>query len=255
MKHLLVEAKRIVRNAGLMAKEIPPSSRIPRTKIQGSPVTEGDIRVEEYVICELKKQFPDHGIDSEEMGKRNPDAECVWILDPIDGTDYYVRDVPLYSVSLALERNKKLVLGVVYMPELDRIYYATAGQGATMNNRKIRFSDEAHLSKASIFLEIPSGTSSSAEQQCSLEKMSALIQKVYRVRIIGVGSLGLCFCATGGFDAYVNLGTMWKRHDIAAGQIIVREAGGEFSYLGERGRQIVAGPAALCSQIRALIGL
>jgi len=255
MKHFLAEAKRIVCDAGMMAKEILPPSRVLRPKKHGGPVTEGDIRVEKYVICELKKQFPDHGFDSEERGQENTDAECVWILDPIDGTGYYVRDVPLYSVSLALERNKELVLGVVYMPELDRIYCAIAGQCATMNDRKIHCSDEVHLSQASIFLEIPSGTSSTAEQQWALEKMSTLIQKVYRVRIMGVGSLGLCFCATGGFDAYVNLGTMWKRHDIAAGQVIVREAGGEFSYLGKRGRNIVAGPAALCSEIQELINL
>jgi fructose-1,6-bisphosphatase/inositol monophosphatase family enzyme len=80
--------------------------------------------------------------------------------------------------------------------------------------------------------------------------MYVLIEHAHRVRIIGVGSLGLCFCAEGGFDAYVNLGSTWKHHDIAAGEIIVREAGGEFYYVGKQGKQIVSGPAALCNEIR-----
>jgi myo-inositol-1(or 4)-monophosphatase len=236
-----------------MAKEILPRPKVLHHKKFGEPVTEGDIRVEEYVISSLKKLFPDHGFDSEERGQENIDAEYVWILDPIDGTKYYAKDVPLYSVSLALVRNKQLVLGIVYSPELGRMYCASTGRGATLNDRGICCSDEKDLNKASICLEIPSRSSSSGEQQWALGKMSMLIERAYRVRIIGVGSLGLCFCAMGGFDAYVNLGCIWKYCDNAAGQVIVQEAGGEFFYAGVKKRQIVAGPKALCDEIRAVL--
>lgn len=250
MTLFLEEARKIILSAGKMVKNLPLGSRDPIPKEHGQFFTQGDLDVEEYVSKKLKEQFPDHGFDSEEMGEKNSKAEYVWILDPIDGTSYYAKDVPFYSVSLALERNKQLVLGIIYSPELDRMYCASTGRGATLNGRGIRCSGEKHLNKASICLEIPSKDSPREELRWALEKMSVLIEHAHRVRIIGVGSLGLCFCAEGGFDAYVNLGSMWKHHDIAAGEIIVREAGGEFYYVGKQGKKIVSGPAALCNEIQ-----
>ena len=255
MNNLLVVAEKVVREAGLMAKEILPRSKVLHHKKFGEPVTEGDIRVEEYVISSLSKQYPNHGFDSEEIGEKNLKAEYVWILDPIDGTKYYAKGIPLYSVSLALAHYGKLVLGVVYSPELDRMYCASVGENASLNSKTIHCSGEEHIENASICLEIPSRDSPKGELQWALGKMSKLIEQAYRVRIIGVGSLGLCWCAVGGFDAYINLGCMWKYCDHAAGQVIVREAGGEFHYVGKKGKQIVAGPAVLCNKIRKLISL
>ncbi|MCK4626921.1 MAG: inositol monophosphatase [Phycisphaerae bacterium] len=250
MNEFLTIAERVVREAGLKAKQMISSSRICKHKPYGDIVTEADLFVEEYVISSLKKVFPGHGFDSEERGQENVEAEYVWILDPIDGTKHYVRNVPLYSVSLALERHKEPVLGVVYSPESDRMYCASTGGGATLNGGKIHCSKPESLKKALICLEIPSRFSTRDEQRWAIEKMSVLVEHVYRVRIIGVGSLGLCLCAAGGFDAYVNLGNTWKYCDIAAGQVIVREAGGEISHIGG---QIVAGPATLCNKIRAIL--
>jgi myo-inositol-1(or 4)-monophosphatase len=255
MNRFLEEAKKIVLIAGKMAKELPLDSRVLIPKEHGQFYTQGDLDVEKYITNNLKERFPDHGFDSEEMGKKNTEAEYVWFLDPIDGTSYYAKDVPFYSISLALAYRDKFILGVVYCPELDRMYCASIGKGPTLNGHKICCSSENDLEKASICLEIPSKNSSLTEIKRALGKMSMLIQHSYRVRIIGVGSLGMCFCAAGGFDAYVNLGSMWKCHDIAAGQVIVQEAGGEFSIVGKDKRQIVAGPAALCKEIQALVNL
>ena len=249
MSDFLPDAVRIVREAGSMAQEMVSRARVIRRKEYGEIVTDGDISSEEHVISSLKKLFPDHGFDSEERGRENPDAEYVWILDPIDGTKYYAKGVPLYSVSLALARHGELILGAVYTPELERMYCATMGGGATLNGKTIRCSSETRLEKASVCLEIPSRDSPRDELRWALERMVVLIESAYRVRIIGVGSLGLCFCAAGGFDAYVNLGCTWKYCDHAAGQVIVREARGEFLHPGRQGRQIIAGPRALCDQI------
>ena len=254
INHLLSVTEKTVLQAGIRASNFDPR-RIVSYKEYGEPVTEADLAVEHYIIDKIRGQFPSHGFDSEEMGQRETEAGYVWILDPIDGTKYYVRNIPLYSISLALRRTHELVLGVVYAPELNRMYCASAGAGARLNGQTIRGSDEDALEKASICLEIPSRNSSEAELHGALERMCVLIKKAYRVRMIGVGSLGLCFCAAGGFDAYVNLGTLWKRHDIAAGEIIVREAGGEFQYVGKESKQIIAGPAALCNKIKGVIGL
>jgi len=253
MSEIMSVAEKIVRKASIEAKEMLSCSHVLRYKNYGDIVTEGDVYIEEKVISSLKMRFPDHGFDSEERGQENTGAEYVWILDPIDGTKYYAKGIPLYSVSLALARDEELILGIVYTPELDRMYCASSGQGAMLNGHKIQCSNETHLDKTSICLEIPSRDSTDAELRWALEKMSVLIEQAYRVRIIGVGSLGLCFCAAGGFDVYVNLGSMWKRHDIAAGQVIVQEAGGEFLYVGEEEKQIIAGPETLCSKIRDIL--
>ncbi len=251
MNDFLTAAEGIVREAGRAAKEMLPRSQVLRHKKYREIVTDGDIRVEEYVISSLRKLFPDHGFESEEMGRENADAEYVWILDPIDGTKYYAKGVPLYAVSLALKQRgrESPILGVVYSPEFEQTYCAALGAGATLNGRPIHCQSQAELEEASICLEIPSRDAPRAELQWAMEKMSLLVERAFRVRIIGVGSLGLCFCASGGFDAYINLGSMWKSHDVAAGEVIVREAGGEFFYAGETGRQIVAGPKALCERI------
>lgn len=253
MNSFLEEARKIVLSAGKMVKNLPLDSRYPIPKEEDQFFTQGDIDVEDYVSNKLGEQFPGHGFDSEEMGKKNSKSEYVWILDPIDGTSYYSKDVPFYSVSLALAHRGELVLGIVYCPELDRMYCASMGDGAILNGQAIHCSGEKRLEKAHICLEIPSANSHQCELRWALEKMSVLIERAYRVRIIGVGSLGLCFCASGGFDAYVNLGSMWKRHDIAAGQVIVREAGGKFLYVGEEEKQIIAGSGKLCDKIRDLL--
>lgn len=245
-------AKKIAQEAGNRASRLSVDSRlILERKKFGDIVTNGDRDVEEYVSKELEEQFPDHGLDFEEMGPKNSRADYVWILDPIDGTKYYEKGVPLYAVSLALkQRNKESpILGVVYSPEFKQTYCAALDSGATLNGQSISCSSKVCLKEASICLEIPSRDSPGDELQWALEKMTLLIKHAFRVRIIGIGSLGLCFCASGGFDAYVNLGSMWKCHDIAAGQVIVQEAGAKFLYVGKEEKQIIAGPAKLCDKI------
>lgn len=247
---ILQTARQIVRQAGLRAKDLLDRSHIVREKAFGDIVTDGDLLVEALVISALKKHFPDHGFDSEEGAPERTDAEYVWLLDPIDGTKYYFRNIPLYSVSLALMHRGQPVLGIVYSPENDRMYCAALGCGATLNDQPIRCSSEARIDKASLCIEIPSRDASRDERGWAMEKMAALVEHTYRVRILGVGALGLCFTAAGGFDAYVNLAGPWKPCDIAAGQIILTEADGQFLTFG---RKIIAGPPALCAELRDLL--
>ena len=256
MNRLLLATSRIVREAGVRASQIPVSSRKPlKEKAYGDFVTAGDLAVQDHVIAALRRLRSDCGFDSEEMDKENTQREYVWVLDPIDGTKHYARDIPLYSVSLALKRRDEPILGVVHCPELNRLYSACLDAEATLNGVAINCSTVECLEQASICLEIPSSYSSRDEQRWAIEKMSVLIERSYRVRIIGVGSLGLCFCAEGGFDAYVNLTSTTKPHDTAAGEIIMRRAGGEFLRVGRQHKQIVAGPQTLCARIRELLRL
>ena len=253
MNALLQHTQQIVREAGILAKEMIEHSTIQGYKEIGEIYTEGDLFVEDWIISALSKSYPDHGIRSEEQGElRTEDAECVWILDPIDGTRYYAKSNPLYSVSLALEQHGALVLGVVFCPEFEQMYCAYAGGGATLNGRRIHCSAVEHLEEALVCLEIPSKDSPPEELAWALDKLPVLIHGAQRIRIMGVSTIGLCLCSMGGFDAWVSLSSAWKEHDLAAGQVIVQEAGGQFRTFG---RRIVAGPAALCEKVVALLDL
>ena len=249
---LLKAAEQIVRDAGAKARQMIHRAGVLEHKEHGDIVTDGDLCVEEHVISSLKKLFPDHGFISEERGTERADAEYVWTLDPIDGTKYYARDVPLWAISLALSRGGKPQLGIVFSPELDRLYSALTGNGATLNSRPIHCSVVKHLEQASICLEIPNRDSTADERKWALAKMSELVERAFRVRIIGVSSLGLCFCAAAGFDAFVSLSSPWHEWDVAAGRLILRESGGDYR---THGRRIIAGPATLCDQIQALLGV
>jgi len=247
---MLALAQQIVREAGLQAEALLPHSHVVREKAQGDIVTDADLLVENLVLSELRRRFPDHGFDSEEAGQQRADAEYVWMLDPIDGTKYYARNVPLWSVSLALLHHGQPVLGIVYSPENGRMYCAARGDGATLNDEPIGCSSQTSIEKASLCIEIPSRDASPDDRRWAMDKMATLVEHSYRVRILGVGALGLCFTAAGGFDAYVNLAGPWKPCDIAAGQIILTEAGGQFLTFG---RKIIAGPPALCAELRDLL--
>ncbi len=254
MQTLLQHAERVVREAGDLAKDMIQRSTVQhRYKEHGEIVTEADLLVERHIISSLTALYPDFGFRSEEEGElHTEDAEYVWILDPIDGTRYYAKGNPLYSVSLALEQHGALVLGVVFCPEFEQMYCAYAGGGATLNGWRIHVSELECLEEALVCLEIPSKDSRPEELAWALDKLPVLIHGAQRIRILGVSAMGLCLCAMGGFDAWVSLNSAWKEHDVAAGQVIVKEAGGQFRTFG---RRIVAGPAVLCEKVVALLDL
>jgi len=245
-------ARQVVERAGDIARRGFGRSPVVRLKAAGEPVTEADLQVERHVLEELREHYPEHGILSEEAGQVGDDCEYRWILDPIDGTKYYARGVPLYSISLALERRGEPIVGVVFNPETGQMFCGAKDRGATLNGVEIRCSQAKRLEETTICLEIPSRDAPASQRKWAMEKMGTLVDHVGRVRMLGVGALGLCFAAAGAFDAYLNLGSGSQHYDIAAGRIIVSAAGGQFVPVGER---IVAGPAVLCEQLLDLLGL
>ena len=257
LEAFLENAVQIVRDAGQIARPGFGNTRVLRVKQRGDPVTEGDLQVQEYVDSRLRELYPDHGLNAEENTDqntegspggsiRNADAEYVWVLDPIDGTKYYLRGVPLYSIALALEQRGKLILGVVLFPETGQLFCGARGCGAKLEGKPVACSRTERLDQSTICAEIPSRDSPAADRRWALQKLALLVDRTQRVRIMGLAPFGLCFTATGGFDAYVNLGSAPKYCDIAAGQVIVEEAGGRF---WQPGQTIVAGPDALCRQL------
>ena len=190
--------------------------------------TNMDLKIEKMIISKIEENFPDHNILSEEIGDLKKESDYLWILDPIDGTKHYLRGLPLYTVSIALQYRGEIILGVIYNPSTQRLYHATKGHGAFLNNKKIKVSSTNDLENSFIYLDISKILElSDKESKIALSRLQELLYKTYRIRHLGVGSLGFSYLAQGGYDGYFDLTGKTKFVDIAAGIIILKEAGGE----------------------------
>ena len=186
-------------------------------------VTAADRRAEEMLRDDLEKARPGYGFLGEEGGSREgADKSHRWIVDPLDGTTNFLHGIPHFAVSIALEREGTIVAGVVYNPANDELYMAERGKGAFLNDRRLRVAARTHLADAVIGCAVPHhGRGDLAQFRRELE---AVQDKVAGLRRFGAAALDLAFVAAGRLDAY------WERNlspwDMAAGILLVREAGG-----------------------------
>jgi histidinol-phosphatase len=195
-----------------------------RVKADASPVTEADERAEEMIRTILHGHFPSYGFYGEEGGAHEMGAESVWLVDPIDGTKSFVRDMPYFSTQIALMRAGKLVLGVSSAPAYQEFAWAEAGGGAFLNDAPLRVSSVRELKAA--FLSTGNLKSLSADARWG--RLGALIGTVSRIR--GYGDfLHYHLLARGALDAVIESDV--NILDIAALAVIVREAGGTFTDL------------------------
>jgi myo-inositol-1(or 4)-monophosphatase len=184
-------------------------------------VTKCDTQAEKIILKELNKHFPDYAFLSEEKGASKNTSDYHWIIDPLDGTSNFVGHNPLFSVSIALAYKKKIVLGVVYQPILDEMYVTRTEKGAKVNNKKINVSKNYLV--ADSFLTYCHGCSLKNHQQ-AFKIYEHFHQKARDCRHLGSTSLELALVASGHNDALLVSGT--KIWDIAAGVLLIKEAGG-----------------------------
>jgi myo-inositol-1(or 4)-monophosphatase len=195
-----------------------------RKKGPADLVTQADLASQEAVRRTVLGAFPSHSLLGEEKdpgetpGQR---AEYRWIVDPLDGTTNFVHGVPHYCVSLALERNGELLVGAVFDPLLDECFMAAAGRGASLNGRPIGVSRVISLSEALAAVGFPPNVSRDAPDVKLFLEMLCRCQAIRRG---GSSALNLCYVAAGRFDLYWSFST--KIWDVAAGVLILREAGG-----------------------------
>jgi myo-inositol-1(or 4)-monophosphatase len=183
-----------------------------------------DHRSEEVLYRELSKARPGYGFLMEERGVvEGPDRTHRWIVDPLDGTTNFLHGLPLFCTAIALERDGELVAGVIYNPILDELYTAEKGQGAFLNNRRVRVASRRALADCLIATGIPHRGSEHAHARFLME-CGALMRHVAGIRRTGSAATDLAWVAAGRFDGYAEhrLGP-W---DVAAGTLLVREAGG-----------------------------
>lgn len=188
-------------------------------------VTSFDKRAQKMIISSLSARYPGHDFLAEEGLSKEKGSEFRWIIDPLDGTTNYAHHFPIFSVSIALEWKKTLVLGVVYDPMREENFTAVKGRGAFLNGHAIKPSSVRELDKSLLSTGFPYDIRESSVN--NIDHFQNLVTRVQGIRRGGSAALDLCYVACGRFDGFWELKLMpW---DVAAGALIVREAGGRLS--------------------------
>ncbi|MFC3207221.1 MAG: inositol monophosphatase family protein [Mesorhizobium sp.] len=192
----------------------------------GDYVSQADRKAEDIIFTELSKARPGYGFLMEERGAvAGDDDQHRWIVDPLDGTTNFLHGIPIFAVSIALERQGQLVAGVVYNPAMDELYTAERGGGAFMNDRRLRVAARTKLSDAVIGCGVPHLGRPLHGQ--FLVELRNVMGEVSGIRRLGAASLDLAYVAAGRMDGFWEVGlSAW---DIAAGMLLIREAGGFLS--------------------------
>ena len=193
-------------------------------KGQNDFVTMADIKAQEIIHYELSRSRTDHGFLMEEGKTKNNinENEYTWIIDPIDGTLNFMNGIPYFAISIALNYKDKIIAGVVYDPVHNDFYWAEEGIGAYINNQRLRVKNKKTLDKSIIALGIPFLGRGDHQQHIKIQQ--EVMSKVAGLRRFGAASLDLAFVAAGRVDGFWEFGlSPW---DVAAGIILVKEAGG-----------------------------
>lgn len=184
-------------------------------------VTVLDKEVEQMYAKAIKEKYPDHGIIGEEGTSDNPENEFVWVIDPLDGTRNYTIQVPFYATMLCLMQNKKPVIGIIYVPTTDKMYYAEKNKGAFLNDRQIHVSGIDKLSESSVLYCHKSEEKLIKNAENYAAKLKLAAKGADRLRSAGC-EMGLV--AEGLCEAYLLDGLpLW---DLASGALLITEAGG-----------------------------
>jgi myo-inositol-1(or 4)-monophosphatase len=210
------EAGEIVRNG--FGKKLKIEYKSNETNL----VTEIDKASEKYITDFIKKNYPGHDILAEESGENKSGSEYLWVVDPLDGTTNFAHGLPIFSVSIGLQRNGKTIMGVVYDVMQDITYFAEEGSGSYANSERLKVSLNDKVNHSVLVTGFPYNIYDNPEN--ALEKFSALTKRARAIRRLGSAALDLCYVAKGVFDGF------WELYlhpwDICAGMLIVEEAGG-----------------------------
>lgn len=215
------------------------AGEIQRRDLAGPPavreISQQDIKLETDVACEqaigaiLRAAFPTYALLAEEGGGAIAPDVPTWIVDPLDGTVNFAHRIPYFCTSIALQVDGRIVLGVVYNPLSDELFTALEGEGAYCNGARLAVSEIDDISLAVVTL----GFSKAAEERRrGMEEMAQLAQRVSKVRIFGAAALDLAQVAAGRLDGFVEYGL--RTWDIAAGTLLIREAGGRVAQMPVR---------------------
>ena len=225
------------------------------SKGPGDFVSSADKRTEKIIIDELQKAHPEFGIITEEEGIINKlNTKNRWIIDPIDGTMNFLNGIPQFAISVAYEENGEIKCGVIFNPIMNEMFCAEKGNGAYLNNSRIRVSNKKKLKDALLVTGGPKGASKIKNKIFS--EYINVSKNVSNIRKFGSAALDMAYVACGRFDGY------WQRElnywDIAAGIIILKEAGGFVNFFEEDAnsplkKNILATNSNIHEELKALL--
>ncbi len=221
----LTEAQIAAKRAGqILKKNINTTAKV---SFKGAVdlVTDFDHQAQNLIFDHLSQRFPEHDFLGEEGLHQEKGEDWRWIIDPLDGTTNYAHHFPVFCVSLALEWKKEIVLGIVYDPMREEMFSAVKGRGAFLNGQRIEVSAVDDLDKSLVATGFPYDLRESEINNIS--HFNNFLLRVQAVRRCGSAAMDLCYVACGRFDGFWEL--KLKPWDMAAGALIVREAGGQIS--------------------------
>jgi len=255
MTDLMPALEAIVRDAGALMRSAFDAPERPAYSLKGQQdyLTETDGAVEQFVRDQIARHFPGDGVLGEEAGGAL-DAARLWIVDPIDGTANFARQIPHFCISLGLMVDRQIVAGAIYEPMHDELYIAQLGRGAWLNGKRMRVSTVGELTAATVEV----GWSTRIPVATYLDMAGKAAHAGCSVRRAGSGSLGLAYVAAGRTEGYAE--PHINAWDVAAGLLLVTEAGGQVNDFwadgGLRvGNQILATNAALATQLSVLTNI
>lgn len=251
---LAIAIKAARRGGDVLQRSLSNVDRVPvKQKERHDYVSEVDEFAEEEIVKEIQKAFPGDAILGEESGSHGSSSN-VWIIDPLDGTQNYLRGIPHYCVSIAQQVDGKLEHAVIYDPFREELFTASRGRGAMLNNTRIRVSQKIELEGCLLATAMPFKTRQYTNSHVKMAK--AMFDEVDDLRTLGSAALDLAYVAAGRLDGYWEIGL--KPWDIAAGALIVREAGGVVTDFVDGkdfmdGGNLIAAPFKLIAPMRNVI--
>jgi myo-inositol-1(or 4)-monophosphatase len=237
MEEVLRQVETWVREVGTLQLERLSRKdwKIERKSTEIDLVTEVDKLSEAILIARLEEHFPEHAILAEESGASRNQSDYRWVIDPLDGTINFAHGFPIFGISVALQYRGDSILGVVYIPALGELFSALKGKGAFLNGERLRVSQIARLNQAILATGFPYDRATDPDN--NVKYFTGMITKVQGIRRSGSAAFDLCNVAAGRLDGYWEFKlNLW---DVAAGVLLVAEAGGSVIYLDEpRGKGI-----------------
>ena len=226
-EYTVVAIEAALKAGELLSKGFGTTFQIESKGLTHDIVTEYDKLSEKSIFSAIGSRFPKHTFLSEESGASGPPSdEVLWVIDPLDGTVNFAREIPFFSVSIAATQEGRLLSGVVYQPMTRELFIAEKGKGAYKNGKRLHVSAIKKVQKAVMATGFPYNVSENP-LHC-IDRFAALLKLGVPIRRLGSAALDLCYVAAGHFDAFWEVGlNPW---DIAAGKLIVEEAGGKVTH-------------------------
>jgi len=196
MKGIIIKA---AKEAGKILMKHYGKIKYVKTKQQESYFTNVDLESEKFIISLIRKKFPKHNIVSEESGELNNKSDYTWYIDPVDGTHNYIKNFPLFGVSIALAHKGKVRLGVINLPFFNEIYFAEKNKGSFLNGKRLNVSDKIDLKKAFVLGDL----SLRIKANININMLKKLKGNIYDFRALGCAVVAYTMVAKGNADAYI----------------------------------------------------